>query len=252
MEDITRIPRPTGTTILSQSLQSPQTRKKIQNRLTYHIIRSVIQNGMILNGKQVTIEYLEYYTKKDKKYISKCIAMVVQELGLFGKDQEEARNMGRAMLNRAILGSLNDRYRAEAQADILERAQANVYKPFVSSTYNAAIKNLFDSNKQLLDLYKALNPNPNTSTTNINVTNQQAQNTNYLGIAEAQKLLSEKGLLGLPEAQDKAALYQAYDIGSMPEVRAEYIEHGGEANKGKTNRDHDNRRINEEGLEDVE
>jgi hypothetical protein len=122
----------------------------------------------------------------------------------------------RALLAMGIQNSLADRGLILNQAQDLLRSQGNRYQPFLSTAVNQSLKNLMDSQKPILELIKALNPQGGIT---INNNNQQAQGQ-YMTTADAVKMIDKnrEGLLQSPEAQHQ--LGESYGVNDLPEVIA--------------------------------
>jgi len=207
MNNQRRMPRPKGITNLTIDNKQYAIDK---------IIQMWIIGGFRLNQKSVDIDTIATMLHKNRKWVMlKILKESNNTIRLFGDGN--AAKLGTNLGVLAINWSLEDRGLIQNQVAGLIQAQGPTgYKPFISSTLNAALGMLPQSTKTLLEIAKLFKvPNPaNTPAVVINNTQSQAQNSNYLTVTKAVEMLSEQPKLDISE------LPISEEILALPEVRA--------------------------------
>lgn len=153
-----RFPRPSGLTILAQSLHkagSAQERSKLKVDILKKVVGDYVNNGFTFMGKSVGITDLAYFTQVTPNRVMKEISRYSKTLASIANPEETQQTL-QAMVGLLLQNVITDRGKIQKQADMLVAAQEGGYKAFVSKEANSALKNLIDSNKPLIDLLKTL------------------------------------------------------------------------------------------------
>ena len=157
----------------------------------------------------------------------------------------------------AINNSLADRGRAELQYEAMYRAQADEdgnigYKPFVSGTVNIALTNMMAANKGMLDVASKLVPNPTIAIqNNYDRDHREGTTIQHIGTEEAIKLIQAGQSEGtVPSSEEDVFL--ANGIEETPDVQVRPGNEYGALPLPIKEADHQNRRLEEEGLVDSE
>ncbi len=217
MEQTTRQPRPLGLTQLSLNYQSSQNTIN-KNLVIKHIIKQYIIQGFTFNHKHITIDQLSLITGIDTILIIQEVNR--QSKGLMDITNPEAlQDTFRALISLGIRGALEDRGRVLEQVELLKRSQGESYKPFISGEVSKGLDLLMKSGNNIIQAAKALVPNQGTT---IAINNTQTHNTqNYVDASEATQMIKASGHIPLKENPlSLEALYEAEDLGTMPEVNA--------------------------------
>lgn len=214
-----RIPRTIGLTQLSKNYQQGQvTLREVHD----YLLSRYINDGFRINGQLVDIHQLAHLYQLSPANIYKAITKHVKQMTGLTSDENISETY-RATLATIIFNALGDRGRVLAQYDALAKAQGAKYVPFLTNSVNQTLKLLIDSNKPLLDLLKALQPN----TPSISITNQQANiplpnNDQAMGTNEAVKFIDAKSAEDLLNSGTlQQGLLQAHIDGQeLPEIIA--------------------------------
>ena len=213
-----RIPRPLGLTLISQSYQT-QKSEKAKERIINHILTSYINQGFLFNGMACNLNELHALTNIPMHTIIRGLNKGA--LGLQAITNPEAiEETYRALQSLAIFMALEDRGHMAEQALILKASQGGEYKAFISSTLNQALKNQMDAGQNIMRMATMLQA-PASNNMAINITNNQ-QNNNAISAQDAVRMVeAQEGHKGLKDDEEqKAHLYLEYGIGDCPEVNA--------------------------------
>lgn len=244
-----RIPRPKGTTFLSQSLSDSPTTK--QRKLKEHVLNLYFINNQTLLNKQYTIEQVAEYlcisTNEVLRYMTNKLGYL-QGLGETTPEElvKVLLNGIRVLSSRIILGSLNHAQQADVQYVTLLASQGVGYKAFISSTVNDALRNNLASDSNLRETFKVmyqvasnLEPNPSQPTNHFLLpksskshTQSQEDPNRSLTLSEAMEMVYKTGtnkLLEEPILRTK--LVSEHNLDAMPEVRANYQSTGSQSEK---------------------
>lgn len=219
-----RVPRTRGLTEASIRYRHSNNKEEQQARqedLYRLLLDRYIADGFRLNGEPVDIHYLSELTGLSLSTIMRAITKNHQRLANL-MTEEDTLDTSRALLAAIIGNSWADRGRIMGQVELLERAQAGQYVPFVSATLNQALKLLLETNKPILEVAKLLRP-AGTGVTINNTNSQEEHNHEHLTVNQAVNLLGTKGGPGLLEDEGaKAGLKEAHGINlkELPEVVA--------------------------------
>jgi len=193
------------------------TKEELEDKLIEHYIRT----GFMFNGRSMSIEQFCIHTKIDPDRVFHQVTERGKDR--FGMvDQEEQGDHLRALLGIAISGALSDRSAALQQLNILQSAQGQTYKPFVSGEVNKALKLTMESTQGILQIAKSLG---GTQGLNVVINNNQGDSNtqhNYLTSDKALELMGDKdkGPRLINNQRDKDALFAKHNIQGMPEVKA--------------------------------
>ena len=213
---IKKIPRPKGTTELSNLYNKTNNDNDYQN-LKNHIIKHYINTDYKLNGIKLNLEQFCIITNIPSHEVYPFI-LNEQKLLYNFMDPEDKAKLFRELLNGILMGSLKDRLAVEQHVAVLLESQGTSYKPFISGEVSKAMKLLLDSNNQMLNVHQRFfgQGAPNIQINNIG--NVQ----NSLSVSEAHMLIQSnqeiKPLLEDNEAREQ--LYLKHNLGGMPEVNA--------------------------------
>ena len=223
---ILRIPRTSGLTRMSQSLNDPtQTRKginRILQKIQDTILNRYVLDGYTLNGKLIDLYSIAEYIQLPIKKVLKKITKHVRQLSLM--NNTDTTDSYRALIGMALKGVIEASHITRQQVTTLQLSQGTKYVAYLSPALNSAIKNLIDSNRPLLEIAKLLQPNTIPAMFQINQNNTVQTNlTESIGPNEAVKLIDERrdrDLLANPDAQ--ANLYTKYleSHEEIPEILA--------------------------------
>lgn len=218
MENIRRIPRPTGVSLLSREYRRTNDTTTLSN-LQNKIIGEYIHGGFKVCGNVVNIQGLALYLGMGIGDLMKKVHQQIQMVSGLA-DGKRLEEMASALIFTSFSNSLQARHIALAQTELLLRAQGDTYVPFVSSTVNHSITNLMAADKSMMQLYSTLKGN-NGNQINIHNNASLVQNNQYLTTDQAVKIITDKGHTGLlrrPEMKEQ--IYLANQIESQPEVIA--------------------------------
>lgn len=221
-----RYPRPSGLTLLAKSLQKASTEKE-SNRLKGDILKktvsSYVNNGFTFMGKSTNINDIAFFLQVSPNRVMKEISRYSKTLASIA-DPKQTQETLQAMVGLLLQNAMNDRGKVQKQADMIVAAQKGKYKPFVSKEANAALKNLMESNKPLIELIKLLQGPGGTYIQN-NVNNSDPTGAEEvqeaITIDSAVALINEKkpgSLLEKPKDQEELLLKEFVE--DTPEVVA--------------------------------
>lgn len=218
--NINRVPRPTGTTILSRQYRATKDSTTLSN-LYNKIIGEYVQSGFRVCGNVLSVQGLADYLNMPIGTLLKKVHQQIQMMtGIMepGKVQE----MASAVLFMSFSGHLEARHIALNQYKQLAGSQGDGYQAFISSEVNRSIANLLNADKNMLALYNTmLGRVPGGININNQNNNSLVENNNYLTTEVAVQILNEKQPVGLLKNEGlKAQLYEANQILECPEVIA--------------------------------
>lgn len=200
-----------------------------ESKLLYHAQSIYINQymtegsiGMGINGLDGISRFLRIGKKDLMKRLSEATTAI---LGI-GTHEEQLNGINRVVISQLINMALADRSLITEQVHNLKRAQGAGYVPFLTTSYNQALKLGIESQKPFLELLKALNPVPGPNT-NILIQGDPKHNNvpdaNSVSTHEAMKLIdaARNGTTLLEDESSKLELYSAYvKDTSLPEVVA--------------------------------
>lgn len=221
-----RYPRPSGLTLLAKSLQKTKSKAE-HNRLKVDILKktvsSYVNNGFTFMGKTTNINDLAFFIQVTPNRVMMEISRYSKTLASIA-DPEQTQQTLQAMVGLLLQNVITDRGKVQKQADMLVAAQGGTYRAFVSKEANAALKNLLDSNKPLIDLVKLLQgPNATYIQNNLNSPDSQEPPEDTITVDEAVAMIDNKNpesLLESPHEKDKLFLEEGLDKENLPEVVA--------------------------------
>jgi len=222
MNNITRVPRPIGSTELStmynNTLDNDHYTSLIKN-VIFHYIR----NNFSYNGIYMNIEQFSRATKLEINLIQKHIAEYGKELykgqgDMMGKGIE----MIRAIQSSVFFWGLEDRSLAMEQFNLLKASQQNSYKPFVSGEVNKALKLVMDSSTNMQQFIRSLG---HTGSSSLMPYDPDFDNENVtekgLTVDDVVKVLKAENITPLKDDfEQQKALALEYGIEALPEVNA--------------------------------
>lgn len=149
-----RVPRVQGTTSLCINYNQQKTEEN-KERIYKHIIAQYIYSGFLYNGIPITTNHLSYHLSiphdNIQKYISESLTSISSIVS-----KENIESTFRSILALSTQWALEAQGQINQQVQLLKNSQGDSYKPFISSTVNQALKLLLDSNKNVVDLIKAV------------------------------------------------------------------------------------------------
>lgn len=254
-----RLPRPQGLTLSIRRSQrsSSHPQNKIVKEIYKTIIRNYIQNGLCINGYVLTTIQLQDYLSLTNKQLTTYIGLVTQELGKL-MNPNAIQESYRALLFSVLKSSMWDRHQTLAQVEILKASQVDAkgrqcYKPYISSTLNDAIRGMMQSTNQQMALLAKLSTGPTTAIqNNFYPGEKQGQ---YMGTEEAVNLIEKRLGVGT-EHIPVEDLYSEHKLDECPNVKAELGQEQmiilNPTNATKQIKEHTDKRMKDEGIEDAE
>lgn len=147
-----RVPRPTGTTMLSLEYQKTNA-EDIRVRLIKTIVSQYINSGFRLNGVPIPIPRLSQILKVKQEEIMHHVNTHQTALSsIFSTDK--LKNTVDNLTALSFEWALKDRGLAERQTELLMRSQGDSYKAFISSEVTRSIKLLSETNSNLMNHFK--------------------------------------------------------------------------------------------------
>jgi len=258
---ITRIPRPSGLTLLAQQTRNQQPDINLVQKILSYTLAQPIQ----LNNKPVTIQTLASYLNISKTIVMK--AYIDYQAKMSKVMLGNGSDVGGALLFLGLEKILENEAIGSQQLQLLQASQGNGYKAYISSSVNEAINLKMKATEAILGLYKAIRPQGPTSLIQNNFGPNSAnpnEAIKAIGMAEALQILNEKGLTKIDHnPQSHQHLIPIHSLENVPEVRANYMDASntdGMALVAKLNTNdeeikdnkshHRNRRSIEEGLDE--
>jgi len=218
MKDNKRLPRPEGSTEIGHTYNKGGIeRDKVEDNLIGHYVRT----GFMYNGISMSIEAFCNYTKIESDRVFQAITMKGKDVYNM-VDPNEQGEVLKALLGAALSGALSDRSAALRQLSILQSAQGNGYKAFISGEVNKALKLTQDSTSGILAIAKSLGGSQGLNVIVNNNNGDQVQNNQYLTSDRAVELM-QANTLGptlISNQEAKQALYAKHGIDDMPVVKA--------------------------------
>lgn len=218
-----RIPRPLGFTYLAQTMHTTnneEEKQRIKEKLINKTIDIYVSQGMMLNGKTISLQEMASYLDIPLRNLMKRVNRGFKVISdMFEGDG--ARENARVGIFRALNFALEGKASAEAQLAILMASQGDEYKPFISSEVNKAITNNVNAIKPLVDILKLMMDSQEKPNGTMAPTQNVTQNNNlFLTQDAAISLLNNQpnSVLTNPELLDQA--YQNMALLGVPEVIA--------------------------------
>jgi len=212
-----RTPRPLGLTQKIVQLKTKEKKDK-QGIIEEYYIREYIQNNFMFNGIRYSLEEFSRYTSIAIQKIEKEMVMEVSRIGI-SMEENELGNTLRAITQSLFIGALGNKAIALKQYSTLAGEQAGRYVPFLSSSVNQSITNLFQADHQTLQILKALLPSNGIIA--LEGKSNKANSGNSLNHEKAIELLKEVGPKPITQNIEGIKLLEAkYELGTMPEVIA--------------------------------
>lgn len=226
-----RIPRPTGTTLLCQSIRretNEKERRRMLNQVRGLIMAQYMSGGYRLNGKVVGLDMMAIYLGISLKEVMGYINRGNRDLGDLGKQLMSEEGLKQA-LGFCLKKTLEDKALASQQVDLMMVAQGPNYAPFISSTLNDALRGTFQATNNILNVVKLISGNSGLRGSSINVPDQApdgSQSTTngprYLN-TETALILIQAQPNRVPLLSDGKALGELYldqGLEGLPEVVA--------------------------------
>lgn len=220
-----RIPRLKGSTNLAISCSHTQT----PSNLYTHIIAHYLDNGFTYMGQRMSIEGLSELLNIPLEAITRAI---IDSSGVYARifNPENLEETLRALLGRALWGSLRDRATIQRFAEGLESQIANnqsigMYQR-LGYLYQKTLESLMGSNKTLISLITQVMPKAPTQNFFFPVApqGQQAGDDSPLSIGQAVELLGQSAsnplLLGQATESKAAQLYEAQGLQDIEPIIA--------------------------------
>lgn len=215
-ENISRFPRPVGTTALA--IQYQQNKSKENQEALYNYI---IHNWILSNGKFGNIPM-------DINTLARTLGITIEYIQLYMRDHiltskiwqpEIQQDLINGLLGQQLAWALEDRMEVMQQVDILKSSQNGHYTPFISAELNKALKLRLETSASLQQVIRTFTGGSTTNIFNLSQQNNVQQN-NYISREEAMELITENS--GYLEDKSDQAKYleQAYDLKQLPSVIA--------------------------------
>lgn len=220
---IKREPRPQGSTFLSIKYRESEEPKQDLQNLHRHLITIYTTSGFRWNNTPVSIPKLSQILNIPQSEIMNHVSQTANHIGSLASP-ENIENTIQSLITLSTSFALEDRGAILNQLQLLQRAQGDTYKPFISSEVNKTLKLVLDSNKNIQDLYKTFFTSQNT---NILIQNNEAHknkenNENYLTpdtileLLDKEQPLTNKASHSLPPSH-KDSNNANQDLQSLPE-----------------------------------
>lgn len=233
-----RFPRPSGTTTLGEELSKiPDTpphqteRNELRKKLSQKILSHYMMNNFHYCGTQITLPELSQILQTSLQ--STMRQLYKGEMALIGSvlDPQDLSDKATELLSLAFSWSLSDRVQIMQQTALLQTSQGGGYKPFISSEVSKSLKNQLESQRGILEVYKAMT-NQFQQVTQLNIYNASSESTDEpLTTSRALEILDQHSLP--PTSKDNAELLlEEYNEG-LPEVSVKGIKSGAELDTGK-------------------
>src|SRR5690606_979087 len=220
-KDVLRVPRPAGLTLLCKNLKKPEIEDKhgVHKQILKLCIANYVQNGFIFLDREMSIIELSIFLKCKPQTIIKEMARYSQTLASI-TNPDAIQQTQQAMFGLIMQHIIKDRAKLERQANMLVAGQKGKYVDFMTKEVNAALKNLMDSNKPMIDLLKLLQGNNGGLQLNKPETPAEIPN-NAISPTEAILIMAEHSPHSLLESTHKQeALQSQMGSNSLREVVA--------------------------------
>ena len=215
-KDITRFPRPLGTTALAIQYQKDKTDESKKALFNYVIHNWILNNGRFGN------------TSMDVNTLAKTLCISIEYIQTYMRDQiltskiwqpELQQDLINGLLGQQLSWALEDRMEINQQVDILKASQNGHYTPFISAELNKALKLRLDTSASLQQVIRTFTGGSTTNIFNLNQQNNVQQN-NYISRDEAMELISESQNFLQDKSEQAKYLEGNYDIKSLPQIVA--------------------------------
>lgn len=214
-----RIPRPTGTTELSNIYNKTNNIEDL-HQLQSHIINHYINTNFQYCNRPMNIETFSTYIKVDVSQIHNTMHNTSKVLynQLTNEGQE---NISGAIMTMLFGWGLSDRTNALRHATTLQAEMGNAYVPFLSSEVTKALGNVQSTTQNMAQIARTFFGNTAPGIV-INNSNNQQNIDNQLTVEKAIQLIDSRAtrpsLLEDPESKD--ALFLEHNLADCPEVNA--------------------------------
>jgi hypothetical protein len=217
MEQITRIPRPIGTTELGRQFNLTNDNDHYIS-LKENVIHHYIRNNFSYCGIYMNIETFSQLIKETPISIQRHFISYGKELSKLNDDLTN-KDQFRVLLNSALGFCLEDRALAAQQLRLLLDSQGGSYAPFISGEVNKAIKLMMDSNTNTQSLLRSFMGNGGHGFTPFD--EDKGSQDQGITVDKAVMILKENNVVPLlADELGREKLAQEYDLENMPEVNA--------------------------------
>lgn len=190
MEQIQRMPRPEGTTLLCREVYRARTDKKRKEKketLLKHLVNVYTMNGFRINGFSLSLAQFSNLLGVKQERIQGILFEKATTLKAFS-DPDQLKETSNALASMCTTWAIQDRGLIQSQVETMLRAQQGTYKPFISSEVRQTLSALLQSNKQIAEIFKTFYSQGGI---NINMTQTTQKQENYLTIDRAYEIASE-------------------------------------------------------------
>lgn len=190
MEQIQRMPRPEGTTLLCREVYRARTDKKRKEKretLLKHLVNVYTMNGFRINGFSLSLAQFSNLLGVKQERIQGILFEKATTLKAFS-DLDQLKETSNALASMCTTWAIQDRGLIQSQVETMLRAQQGTYKPFISSEVRQTLSALLQSNKQIAEIFKTFYSQGGI---NINMTQTTQKQENYLTIDRAYEIASE-------------------------------------------------------------
>ena len=184
----TRIPRMQGLTYLSLNHQRDKSDFSKEELYKYIVTQYTLQ-GFRINKVSLSVTELAHYIRIPQTQVMNYIASVSTNLGSLN-DPLATTDLMKSIITLSTTWAIQDKGLIMNQIDTLSRAQGGQYRAFISSELNKALKLSLESNKNLMEAYKAFFTSSQSSTQILQILQPKQEKTNnLLTTDEAVKLI---------------------------------------------------------------
>ena len=190
MEQIQRMPRPEGTTLLCMEIYKARTDKKKKEKkefLLKHLVNVYTMNGFRINGYSLSLSQFSNLLGVKQDRIQNILFEKATTLQAFS-DPDKLRETSNTLASMCTTWAIQDRGLIQSQVETMLRAQQGTYKPFISAEVRQTLSALLQSNKQIAEIFKTFYSQGGI---NINLTQNNQKQENYLTIDRAYEIASE-------------------------------------------------------------
>ena len=170
-------------------------------------------------GTSYDMNSLSQKFKIPREMISTYMKDVVLNSRIWNKEKQEELITG--LIGEEITWALEDRMEIVHQTNLLKQSQNGKYTPFVTAELNKALKLRLESSTSLQSIIRSLTTGSNQTNIfqQINNTQVNTQETNYVTIEDARNLIQES-LKIEDKSQELRYIEQTYDTTDFPEIEA--------------------------------
>lgn len=185
-----RIPRPQGLTYLSLNYQRGKSEES-KEQIYKHVVLQYTIQGFRLNKVPLSLTQLSQYLKLPLNKIMDYVTTLSTNMGSLS-DPSQTKELMRSLITLSTSWAIQDKGLIMQQVELLINAQGGKYKPFISAELNKALKLNLESNKNIMEAYKAFFTSTQNTTNILNLIQpKQENNKNTLSPDEALKLMRE-------------------------------------------------------------